>query len=159
MMKKQLKSFGYAFEGILEALRTESHLRFHFVAAFYVFLFAALGDFTPFEWVALIITVSLVIFAELVNTALEEVCDLYTTEIKPSVKRIKDVSAGAVLVLAFGSVASAVFLFLKSGHLFAAFEKLCASPLWFIPLGISAVLSVLFVGFFGRKYRNAKNKK
>ena len=158
-MKKQVKSFGYAFEGIFEALKTESHLRFHFVAAFYTILFAALGNFTPAEWVALIITISLVIFAELVNTALEEVCDLYTTEIRSSIKRIKDVSAGAVLILALGAVASAVFLFLTSGHLFTAFEKLLANPLWFIPLGVSAVLSVLFVGFFGRKHRNAKGKK
>ena len=158
MMKQQVKSFGYAFEGIFEALKTESHLRFHFVAAFYTILFAALGDFTPAEWVALIITVSLVIFAELVNTALEEVCDLYTTEIKSSVKRIKDVSAGAVLVLALGAVVSAVFLFLVSGHLQTAFDRLLANPLWFIPLSISAVLSVLFVGFYGRNYKQKKNK-
>lgn len=150
-MKKQLNSFRYAFEGIFSAIRTESHLRFHFVAAFYVFLFAALGEFTVTEWTTLVITVCLVIFAELVNTALEEVCDLYSKDFNLNIKRIKDVSAGAVLILSLGAAAVAVFLFLVSGNLTLAFGKLTASPLWFIPLGVSAVLSVLFVGFFGKK--------
>jgi len=154
-MKKQLISFKFAFEGIISAIRTESHLGFHLVAGFYVFLFAALGEFSTAEWTALIITVCLVIFAELINTALEEVCDLYSKEINPHIKRIKDISAGAVLVLSAGAAAVAVFLFLVNGKLLLAFEKLAASPLWFIPLGISAILSVLFVGFFTK----AKKKK
>lgn len=154
-MKKQIRSFKFAFEGIFSAIKTESHLRFHFVAAFYVFLFAALGEFSSSEWTALVITVCLVIFAELVNTALEEVCDLYSKDFNIHIKRIKDISAGAVLVLSLGAVASAVFLFLVSGNLCIALEKLTESPLWFIPLGVSAVFSVLFVGFFGK----AKKKK
>ena len=159
-MKKQIKSFKYAFEGLFSAIKTESHLRFHLVAAFYVFFFAALGDFSLSEWTTLIITVCLVIFAELVNTALEEVCDLYSKEQNPHIKRIKDVSASAVLVLAMGAVGVAVFLFIVSGNLLLATDKIIANPLWFIPLGLSAVLSVLFVGFFGRKEKkkNTKNK-
>ena len=149
-MKKQINSFKFAFEGIFSAIKTESHLRFHFVAAFYVFLFAALGEFSSSEWTALIITVCLVIFAELVNTAIEEVCDLYSKEFNIHIKRIKDISAGAVLVLSMGAVASAVFFFLVSENLCVAFTKLNENPLWYIPLGISAVLSVLFVGFFGK---------
>ena len=152
-MKKQIKSFKYAFEGIFSAIKTESHLRFHFVAAFYVFLFAALGEFSHTQWTVLILTVALVIFAELVNTALEEVCDLYSKDFNIHIKRIKDVSAAAVLILAFGAVAVAVFLFILSGSLECAFQKLIAAPLWFIPLGLSAVFSVYFVGFFGRRNR------
>ena len=156
-MKKQLKSFGYAFEGIISAIKSESHLRFHLVAAFYVFLFAAVSDFTHTQWVALILTVCLVIFSELVNTALEEVCDLYSKDINPKIKRIKDVSAGAVLILAIGAAVSAVFLFLVSGKLELAFQKLLDAPLWFIPLGLSAIISIWFVGFFGRNQKG-KNK-
>ncbi|MBR3971457.1 MAG: diacylglycerol kinase family protein [Ruminococcus sp.] len=151
-MKKQIKSFKFAFEGLISAIRTESHLRFHLVAAFYVFLFAALGEFSHTQWTVLIITVCLVIFAELVNTALEEVCDLYTKEYNPHIKRIKDISAAAVLVLSFGAAAVAVFLFIIPGNLECAFLKLIDSPLWFLPLGISAVSAVYFVGFFGRKH-------
>lgn len=150
-MKKQINSFKFAFEGIISALKTESHLRFHFVAAFYVFLFAALGEFSHTQWTVLIITVCLVIFAELVNTALEEVCDLYSKDFNIHIKRIKDVSAAAVLVLSLGAAAAAVFLFILSGSLECAFNKLVSAPLWFIPLGISAVCAVYFIGFFGKK--------
>ncbi|MBQ4569060.1 MAG: diacylglycerol kinase family protein [Ruminococcus sp.] len=155
-MKKQIKSFGFAFEGIFSAVKSEAHLRFHLVAAFYVFLFAFLGGFSPTQWGVLAITCALVIFAELVNTALEEVCDLYSTEHNPRIKRIKDISAGAVLVLAFAACAVAVSLFLCTGKLLVAFEKLTASPLWFIPLGASCVLSVLFVALFGKKPKKHK---
>ncbi len=155
-MKKQLKSFGYAFEGILCAIKTEPHLRFHLVAAFYVFLFGFLGEFTPVQWAVLAVTCALVIFAELVNTAAEEICDLYSTEYNPKIKRIKDVCAGAVLTLAFAACVVAVCLFLCTGSLLVAAEKLLAAPLWFIPLGVSCALSVLFVLFFGKSTK--KNK-
>lgn len=155
-MKKQLKSFGFAFEGIFRALNTESHLRFHFVAAFYVFLFGFLGEFSPVQWAVLSVTCALVIFAELVNTAAEEICDLYSTEYNPKIKRIKDICAGAVLTLAFAACVVAVCLFLCTGSLFIAAQKLLAAPLWFIPLGVSCIFSVLFVVFFGKGTR--KNK-
>ncbi len=150
-MKKQLRSFGYAFEGIFTAIKTEAHLRFHIVAAFYVFIFAYLGEFTLPQWAILALTTGLVIFAELVNTALEELCDLYSTERNPKIKRIKDISAGAVLVLAAAACIVALSLFLFSGKLCLAFCKLCAAPMWFIPLGLSCMLSVFFVAFTGKK--------
>ncbi len=155
-MKKQVKSFGFAFEGIFSALKSEAHLRFHLVAAFYVFIFAFLGEFSPIELAMLAIICALVIFAELVNTALEEVCDLYSTEHDPKIKRIKDISAGAVLILAFAACVVAVCLFLCTGNLAVAFKKLAASPLWFIPLGASCVLSALFVAFFGKNTKKHK---
>ncbi len=155
-MKKQLKSFGFAFEGIFSAIKSEAHLRFHLVAAFYVFLFAFLGEFSPIEWAVLAITCALVIFAELVNTALEEVCDLYSTEHNPKIKRIKDISAGAVLILAFAACAVAVSLFLYTGKLLVATSKLCTHPWLLLPLGASGVLSALFIAFFGKKTKKHK---
>ncbi len=155
-MKKQLKSFGYAFEGIFCAIKSEAHLRFHLVAAFYVFLFAFLGEFTPTQWAVLAVTCALVIFAELVNTAAEEICDLYSTHQNPKIKRIKDICAGAVLVLAAAACVVAVCLFLCTGKLLVATEKLTAAPLWFIPLGVSCVGAVLFVLCLGKGEK--KNK-
>ncbi len=150
-MKKQLRSFGFAFEGLFTAIRTECHLRFHLVAGFYVFLFAFLGEFSLTQWAVLCLTVGAVITAELVNTAIEELCDLYTTQKKPEIKRIKDISAGAVLTVAIAAAIVAVLLFILTGSLQTAVNKLTANPVWFIPLGISAVLSILFVAFGGKK--------
>ncbi len=150
-MKKQINSFRYATEGFISAVKSEGHLRFHLVAAFYVFLFAYLGEFTTTEYAVLAVTVAGVIFAELINTAIEELCDLYSTQIDKRIKRIKDISAASVLVLSIGAVAVSVWLFIITGNLWLGISKLIASPLWFVPLGISAVLSVLFIVFSGRK--------
>ena len=150
-MKKQLRSFGYAFEGLWGAIRTESHLRFHLVAALYVCLFAFLGEFTTSQWGVLILTICSVISAELVNTCLEDLCDLYSTEKNPKIKRIKDIAACAVLIFAIGAALIAILLFISTGKLQLAFSKLTANPLWFIPLGLSAVISAIFVIFGGKK--------
>lgn len=130
-------------------------MRFHLVAAFYVFLFAFLGRFNITQWVILILTVSLVIGAELVNTAVERLCDLYSKEENKNIKFIKDVSAGAVLVCAIGAAVTALFLFVFTGKLRdALFLLVFEYPLWLIPLGISAVLSVLFIIPTGRKNKD-----
>lgn len=155
-MKKQLCSFLCAFRGIFSAIRTESHLRFHIIAAFYVVFFAALGAFSPVHWAVLILTICAVIFAELVNTALEDLCDLYSTKYNLKIKRIKDIAAGAVLVTAITSVCVAVCLFVFTDNISLIFSRLCKEPLWFIPLTISAVLSLCFLFFPKRKHKDKK---
>lgn len=152
-MKKQIRSFGFAIAGLWQAIRTESHLRFHLVAGVWVFIFAFLGEFSLTQWAVLCLTVGAVISAELINTAAEDLCDLYTREQKPEIKRIKDISAAAVLVFAVAAAAVAVVLFILTGKLQAGFQRLMQSPVWFIPLGVLAVLSVLFV-LFGGKHKN-----
>lgn len=155
-MKKQLKSFFCAFKGIFDAIRTESHLRFHLVAAFYAVLFGALGSLGYIEWAVLILTICAVIFAELVNTALEDLCDLYSTNYNTKIKRIKDIAAGAVLVTAIASVFVALCLFVFTGNLLLIMGRFLAHPLLFIPLGISAVISLLFLLLTGKKTNKDK---
>lgn len=150
-MKRQLKSFKNAFKGIASAFITEGHMRFHFVAAFFVLLFAYICEVTTTEWAVLIITIGAVFAAELINTAIEQVCDLYSTEHNPLIGKIKDIAAGAVLVAAIAAIGVAVFVFILSGNLMYGFERLLRHPLFFIPLGVCAVCSVLFVLFGGVK--------
>ncbi len=152
---RELRRFKYALEGIFAAIKTESHLRFHLVAAFYVFLFAYLGDFSHTEWCILLVTVGVTLSLELLNTALESLCDLYSKEQNPLIKKIKDIAAGAVLIFALCAAAVAVFLFLVTGKLFDGIMRLINEPLWFIPLGLSALASIIFVIF--PKRNNNKN--
>lgn len=153
-MKRQLRSFMCAIKGIFSAFLTESHMRFHFVAAFFVLLFAYIGEFELVEWAVLIITIALVFVAELINTAAEKLCDLYSTEHNPLIGTIKDISAGAVFVAALGAVGIALALFVFSGKLMYAFERISRHP-WFIALlCLCAAISVLFIIFGG--FRNSK---
>ncbi len=150
-MKRQLRSFKNAFKGIAAAFITESHMRFHFVAAFFVLLFAYICEITVPEWAILILTIGSVFVAELINTAIEETCNLYSTEQNPHIGKIKDIAAGAVLVSAIAAIGVALFVFVLSGNLMYGIERLIKHPLYFIPLGICALCSVLFVIFGGIK--------
>ena len=153
-MKKQLRSFGCAFRGIGAAIRTEGHLRFHLVAAFYVLLFSLFYDFSAAQYAVLFVLIPLVIAAELVNSAVERVCDLVTKEQNPYVRAAKDMAAGAVLVLSIGAAATACIFFLNFEKIGVIVKFFAENPVFILPLTISAVLSVLFGWKGGKKQKN-----
>jgi diacylglycerol kinase len=64
------------------------------------------------EWLFIIACSMLVLSLELINTAMEHLCDMITNEIHPAIKIIKDVSAAAVFITAAGSVVTGIIIFL-----------------------------------------------
>ena len=105
------KSFGYAFNGILTALR-EQNMRIHFISAVTVIIVGLFTGLTISEWLIILLVITLVIGAEMINTAIESVVDLSSPEIHPLAKQAKDVAAGAVLVFALASVIIGLLIFL-----------------------------------------------
>ncbi|MFD0715092.1 diacylglycerol kinase family protein [Paenibacillus sp. GCM10027626] len=101
----------YALSGIVNAFRTERHLRFHTAAAIVVTVAGLMLQMTRFEWIILVLTMAMVIAAELVNSAVERVVDLASAERHPLAKAAKDMAAGAVLVTAIASVVIGLLLF------------------------------------------------
>ena len=151
-MKKQLLSFFYAFRGIWDAVCTEAHLRFHLTAAFYVLLLSPFFELGAAQYGVLILLIAAVIAAELFNTAIENVCDAITKEQNEYIKRAKDISAGAVLVLSVAAVIVAVIFFWDIEVIKSIFAYFAANIHMLIILIISAVLATLFVIFgFGSK--------
>ena len=151
-MKKQLKSFGFAIRGFVGAVCDEGHLRFHLVAAVYVLVFSLFYHFSAVQTAVLVILIALVIAAELFNTAIEKACDAVTKEQNEHIKRAKDISAGAVLVMSVAAVIVAVIFFWDIEVIKSIFAYFAANIHMLIILIISAVLSTLFVIFgFGRK--------
>lgn len=104
-----LQSVNCAIEGILWTARTQRHMRWHFLAALAVLLFAHCLGLSALEFILLAFAVTLVLFAELVNTALEVVVDLVSPGYHPLAKQAKDVAAGAVLVASIGAVVMGFF--------------------------------------------------
>ena len=98
-----IDSVNCAIEGILYAVRTQKHMRHHFMAALLVLSAALLLRVTPVEFMLLALAISFVLFAELLNTAIEVVVDMISPQFHPLAKVAKDVAAGAVLVAAFGT--------------------------------------------------------
>lgn len=97
-------SFGHARRGVWWALKYNQNLRFHFAAAIAVIILSILFHVNAFEMGILGVMILVVIVAEMINTVVEEMVDLITTEHRQQAKIAKDVAAGMVLLSALGSV-------------------------------------------------------
>jgi len=109
--KSIIKSFIYAFEGIFYALRDNQNLRIHFIVAIIVMFAGLFFRVNRFEMGIIGIMILLVIMAEMINTAIEEMVNLIVSEHRQQAKIAKDVAAGMVLVAVAGSVISGIFIF------------------------------------------------
>lgn len=108
--QKFIAGFGYAIQGIRYAVRTQRNIRVHLGITAVVVIGAAILSFPLWKWIVLVLTISMVLAAELINTAIEATIDLITPEFHPMAKIAKDVAAGAVLVCAIGAAAVGVLL-------------------------------------------------
>lgn len=99
-----LGSLNCAIEGVLWAVKTQRHMLVHLLAAVAVLLIALMLRLTLLEFALLALAIILVLFAELINTALEVVVDLVSPDYHPLARRAKDVAAGAVLVASVGAL-------------------------------------------------------
>lgn len=115
------KSFSYAFEGILYALKNNQNLRIAFAGAIFVILASIYFHVSPFEMGILGVMILLVISAEMINSAIEQMVDLITTEHKKEAKIAKDVSAGMVLLILLGSIIVGLLVFIPYVLRFFAF--------------------------------------
>ncbi len=114
------QSFNYAIDGLIFVLRTQRNMRIHFTIAASVLAFSLFFGTTATQFIMLLFAVTMVMTAELINTAIEAVIDVTTTSFDPMAKIAKDVAAAAVLVtsLAAGIVAYIIFFSkLNSGTL------------------------------------------
>lgn len=112
MAQRRILSFKYALDGIWIAFREEPHLKFHFLAGLIVLFLGWYFQIGSFEWLAIIISIGLVIGIELTNTAIETVVDSFTNQDHPGAKLAKDVSAGAVLIISLMALSVGIFIFL-----------------------------------------------
>jgi diacylglycerol kinase (ATP) len=106
-----LDSFNFAFEGIIHVLRTQRNLRIHFGVAVAVLILALIVDVTKIELIALLLSVTFVLIAEMLNTAVEAAIDIATTSFDPMAKLAKDIAAGAVLIAAVNALAVGYIVF------------------------------------------------
>lgn len=109
------KSFGYAFEGIFTCIRKERNMKIHCVMTLLVILAGLFFHISAAEWCICLTLFGLVMALELVNTAVEAVVDLVTSERRPLAKIAKDTAAGAVLIAAIMAAIAGLIIFLPKG--------------------------------------------
>ena len=107
-----MQSLRFALNGIKIAAKYNRNIRIHFVAAIIVFISSFILKMSPAETAIIGMMVLLVISAEMINTAIEEVIDLVTKDYNEEAKIAKDVSAAMVLIVSTGSIVVGILLFI-----------------------------------------------
>lgn len=109
---KWLSPFKYAFAGIRSCFVSELNFRMHSLFAFIALLLSYVLTISAIEWIAVCFCIAFVVTIEILNTAVEKLCDIVHKEMHPGIKKVKDMAAGAVLVAAIFSVITGAVIFL-----------------------------------------------
>ena len=112
------KSFTHAFRGFFVLLRYEYNLYIQLLFALFAIVIGFLFHISFLEWAIQTTSIGLVIFSELVNTAIEKTMDLVHPGYDERVRDIKDLAAGTVLFTVSIALASAAFIYIPKISLF-----------------------------------------
>ena len=118
MLKKRIKSFGYAFKGIATLFQTQPNARIHLTALIGVIIAGFYFKINTTEWCLIALVSGCVLGLEAANTAIEFVVDLVSPDHHHLAGKAKDVAAAAVLLMAFGAIAVGLLVFLPKIALF-----------------------------------------
>jgi len=141
-----LGSFRFATDGLVSALRTERNLRFHFAAAAAAMLLSLLLHLDREAMMWLLLAVTMVIAAELLNTAVEYAVDVATQDHHPFAKIAKDVSAAAVLVTAAFAAVSGALIFYEPLEGFLG-ERIVPEPMGMAETSVACTAFVLLIAY------------
>ena len=109
--KSVFDSYKSAFEGLKKALVTEYHMVIHSYFAVAVIISGALFQISYYEWLICFILIGAVFALELINTAIEAVVNMITTDYNVYAKTAKDTSAAAVLIMSIISAVVGLIIF------------------------------------------------
>lgn len=108
----RIKSFKYAFNGLKLFFINDHNGRVHLVAAVIAIGLSFYLNISGYEWIAILSVISAVFVAEILNSAIEKLADVVSSEYHPKIKVVKDLAAAAVLVAAFLAMAVGGIIFI-----------------------------------------------
>ena len=153
-LKHWLRSANFAIDGIIQATKTQRHIRYHFFSAVTVLLLSYILNVTRIEFLIITLSVIAVFLAEMFNTAIEVIVDIISPAHSEKARIAKDVSAGAVFITAFGvAVIGYIILF---PHLKDVFQKglhitkHSTEEIALIAIIIVLILVIVTKAYFGR---------
>lgn len=147
-MKKLIKSFGYAFQGLFTAIKTERNMRIHIVCMIYMYFFLFAFDFfeiSKTDLAIIFIANGLVIGAELINTSIEAVVDMQGDKHTPLGKTAKDCGAGAVLVFTIFAVLCGVAIMYQPKAFSLLFAYFIENPIAIALFLVSVIVFSIFI--------------
>ena len=110
-MRKFIRGFGYALNGIWHAAATQLNFRVHLVVAIIAVYAGYALHISKDEWLWIILCIAMVLVAELFNTALEFLTDLVSPDYNKKAGLVKDMGAGAVLITAICALVIGLIIF------------------------------------------------
>lgn len=103
--------FNHAMRGLINAIKNERNLKIELVLFLIALTFGWFLNISSTDWVIILGISTLVLSLELINSAIERLCDLYSTTFNPQIKNIKDISAASVLIAAIFAIIMGVITF------------------------------------------------
>ena len=153
-LRKWVESANYAIEGILHAVKTQRHLRYHLYSVVLILLLSLIFGISQSKFIAIAIVAIVVLSVEMLNTAIEATVDILFKEYDERARVIKDIAAGAVLITAAGAAVIGYVVFLP--FLRDAFEnglniaKHSGENVALIALVVVLILVIITKTFFGK---------
>jgi diacylglycerol kinase (ATP) len=114
-MKKRIKSFKHAFNGLNVVMWKEANLNIHFIISILVVVFGVIFSISKTEWMICILCFGLVISLEIINSSIENLVNLISPEYNVLAGKVKDIAAGAVLIAAICSAIVGLLIFIPYG--------------------------------------------
>jgi diacylglycerol kinase (ATP) len=110
-MRKFIRGFGFAFNGLKYAFNTQLNFKVH-VFAILVIALSLYLHINAAEWNWILLCIAMVLLTELLNTGIETLTDLVSPGYNKLAGHVKDISAAAVLVVAFFALLTGAIIFL-----------------------------------------------
>lgn len=110
--RDRISSFRNALNGLKIVIRGEHNAWIQLVVAFCVIIAGVIFKITTAEWIAIVFVTGLVISLEIINTSIEKLADFVSQEKQEAIKKVKDISAGGVLIGAITALVIGLIIFL-----------------------------------------------
>jgi len=110
-VKNRVKSFKYAFNGILYAIRSQHNMWIHISILILVIIAGLFFNIAHIEWIVIAIVSGMVLMAEMFNTAIEVFLDAKYPNKNKAVGLVKDIAAGSVLLAAIAAAITGFIIF------------------------------------------------
>ena len=149
-----LETFNYAFQGVIHVLRTHRNMRVHMLAAVAVLVAAIAIGVSRLELMMLLLSITFVLIAEMINSAIEGAIDVATTQFDPMAKLAKDIAAGAVLIAAVNALVVGYLVFSSAiaDHSSRLLNRITDAPaqLTVVALAVTVIAVIATKAFTGR---------
>ncbi|MBN2662053.1 MAG: diacylglycerol kinase family protein [Bacteroidales bacterium] len=110
-IKRRLKSFKYAFNGLFYVITTQTNMQIHILTMIIVVVSGFFFKISTTQWLFLVLAIALVLVSEIVNTTIEEIVNFISPEYHKKAGLIKDLGAAFVLLAAIFAIVVGIIIF------------------------------------------------